>query len=310
MSPNFHELPRMRDSLSYHYIEHAIVDRAQNAIETVNASGRTLVPAAAIGLIMLGPGTSISHEAVKVLMENGCSILWTGEDGMRCYAQGLGETHRGYHLIRQAELVCNPAKREEVVRRMYQYRFSVTLEQGLTLAQIRGMEGGRIKRAYAEASKLYGVQWSGRQYDRTHWDSSDSTNRTLSAANALLNGICHAAILAGGYSPGLGFIHTGRMLSFVYDIADLYKTEITIPATFETVSEFATNLEARVREKCRSKFIETKLLQRILPDIDTLLDIPKNLDAQEDLDPPSELWEELYRDVRDDIGKSADWSER
>lgn len=305
MTTNMHALPRLRDSLSYHYIEQAIVERNQNAIETIQDSGRTLIPAAAVSLILLGPGTSISHAAVKVLMENGCSILWTGEQGMRCYAQGIGETHRGYHLSRQAEMVCDPAKHEMVVRKMYQYRFAVTLEPGLSLAQIRGMEGGRIKKAYAEASAKYGVAWQGRKYDRFDWSYSDKINRTLSAANALLNGICHAGILAGGYSPALGFIHTGRMLSFVYDIADLYKTEITIPAAFETAAENPANPEAKVREKCRERFMETKLLQRIVNDIDNLLEISDDESGREETDPPSELWEELFRDVCDDTGKSA-----
>jgi len=211
MSPlNLHELPRLRDSLSYHYIEKAIVDRKQNAIEVLKEDESTLVPAAWLSLIILGPGTSITHAAIKVLMENGCSILWTGEEGMRCYAQGIGETHKAYHLIRQAELVCDPIKREKVVRKMYAMRFEELLSPGMSLAQIRGKEGGRVREAYAKASQRYGVPWHGRKYERNDWLNADKINRTLSAANALLNGICHCAILAGGYSPALGFIHTGR----------------------------------------------------------------------------------------------------
>lgn len=294
MPINLHELPRLRDSLSYHYIEHAIVDRKQNAIEYIQEEGRTLVPVAAISLIMLGPGTSLSHAALKVLMENGCSILWVGEDGIRCYGQGLGETRRSYHLIRQAELVCDPSAREKVVRRMYRLRFTEGLEEGLSLAQIRGKEGVRMREAYAQASQTFGVPWHGRRYDRGDWGHADTINRTLSAANALLNGICHAAIVVGGYSPALGFIHTGRMLSFVYDIADLYKTEITIPAAFETVAESELKTESRVRALCRARFKEARLLQRILPDIDDLLDIPEDVEESFALDPPSELWKELF----------------
>ncbi|MEA4811881.1 MAG: type I-E CRISPR-associated endonuclease Cas1e [Anaerolineaceae bacterium] len=300
MSINLHELPRMRDSLSYHYIDQAIVERNQNAIETIQSSGRTLIPAAAISLIMLGPGTNISHAAVKVLMENGCSILWTGEQGMRCYAQGMGETRRSYHLIKQAEMVSDPLKREQVVRRMYQIRFDIVLEPGLTLPQIRGFEGVRIKEAYAQASKRFGVNWQGRSYDRSNWAGADRINRTLSAANALLNGICHAAITAGGYSAGLGFIHTGRMMSFVYDIADLYKTEITIPIAFETAAFEGEAAESKVRERCREYFSEHHLLKRILKDIDKVLDIPEEIEGEENLDPPTALWEELRDDDCDD----------
>ncbi len=300
MPINLHELPRLRDSLSYHYIEHAIVDRKQNAIEYIQEAGRTLVPVASISLVMLGPGTSLSHAALKVLMENGCSILWVGEDGIRCYGQGLGETRRAYHLIRQAELVSDPKSREKVVRKMYQMRFNEDLENGLSLAQIRGKEGVRVRETYAEASQKFGVPWHGRRYDRSNWGRADTINRTLSAANALLNGICHAAIVAGGYSPALGFIHTGRMLSFVYDIADLYKTELSIPAAFETVAESEMKTESRVRALCRDRFKEAQLLKRILPDIDRLLDVPEDVEASFAFDPPSELWKELFTHDRHD----------
>ena len=300
MAVNLHELPRLRDSLSYHYIERAIVDRKQNAIEYIQADGRTLVPVAAISLIMLGPGTSLSHAAMKVLMENGCSILWVGEDGIRCYGQGLGETRRAYHIIRQAELVCDSASREKVVRRMYRKRFNETLEEGLTLAQIRGKEGVRVRKTYQKASQEFGVPWHGRRYDRSNWGRADTINRTLSAANALLNGVCHAGIVAGGYSPALGFIHTGRMMSFVYDIADLYKTELSIPAAFETAAESDLKTEARVRALCRERFKEAQLLKRILSDIDWLLEVPEDVEASFALDPPSKLWKELFARGRND----------
>jgi CRISPR-associated protein Cas1 len=290
----------LRDSLSYHYIEHAIVDRKQNAIEYIQEDGRTLVPIASISLIMLGPGTSLSHAAMKVLMENGCSILWVGEDGIRCYGQGLGETRRAYHLIRQAELVCDPVAREKVVRKMYAMRFEEKLVEGLSLAQIRGKEGVRVRQAYAHASEKYRVPWHGRRYDRSNWGHADTINRTLSAANALMNGICHAAIVSGGYSPALGFVHTGRMLSFVYDIADLYKTELTIPAAFEVVAESEEKTGSRVRKLCRERFKEARLLKRILPDIDNLLEIPEDVEDSFALDPPSALWKELFSHDRYD----------
>ncbi len=300
MPINLHELPRLRDSLSYHYIEHAIVDRKQNAIEYIQEGGRTLVPVAALSLLLLGPGTSLSHAAMKVLMENGCTLLWVGEGGIRCYGEGLGETRRAYHLIRQAELVCDPVRREEVVRNMYRMRFEEGLPEGLTLNQVRGKEGVRVRESYARASETFGVPWHGRRYDRSNWGRADVINRTLSAANALMNGICHAAIMAGGYSPALGFIHTGRMLSFVYDVADLYKTELTIPAAFEVVAESEVKAESRVRALCRERFREAKLLQRILPDIDRLLEIPEDVESSFSLDPPSELWKELFTHDRHD----------
>ncbi len=215
---------------------------------------------------------------------------------MRCYAQGGGETRKAYHLLRQAELVSDPQKRMAVVKRMYRYRFGQEeLPPDMNLFQLRGKEGARVRTAYAEASRTYGVPWHGRRYDRNNWGSGDPVNRALSAANALLNGLCHTAIVSGGYSPALGFIHTGKQLSFVYDIADLYKVEVTIPLAFRLAAESKERIGPRVREACREAFREHRLLKRILPDIDHLLDVPEETLAQgqeADIDParPEPLW--------------------
>lgn len=266
-------LPKVRDSLTYLYVEHAVLEREEGALLVMQETGRTRVPIANLCLLMLGPGTSITHAAIKLLSEHGCSVLWTGEDVKHFYAQGLGETRHSYHLLQQAALVSNERKRLDVVIRMYQKRFGKQLDANLSLEQIRGMEGVRMRTAYSEASRKYNVPWHGRNYDFNQWDYGDPVNRALSAANAVLNGLCHAAIVSGGYSPALGFVHTGRQLSFVYDIADLYKTEFTIPAAFQTVAESKEKVEARVRETCREAFREKKLLEKILPDIDDLLQI-------------------------------------
>lgn len=296
---NLHELPKLRDSLSYHYVEHAILDKKQQAIEYVQKDGRTLIPTANLSVLMLGPGTSITHAAVNVLARSGCSILWLGEDATRFYAQGTGETRKAYRLLHQASLVVDPKKRTQVVVNMYRHRFNYELSTTLSLPQIRGKEGVRVRQAYATASKKYDVAWHGRKYKRGSWGSTDPINRALSSANALLNGICHAAIVSGGYSPGLGFIHNGKQLSFVYDIADLYKVELTIPVAFATVAESEEKVESRVRAACRQKFKEAKLLPRILPDIDTLLSIPNENETEAgldiDADPalPTPYWDKI-----------------
>ncbi len=270
---DLHELPKLRDSLSYLYVEHAALNQKQKAIELFREEGTARVPIADLSVLFLGPGTSITHAAVKALADGGCSVVWTGEEMTRFYAQGTGETRRAAHVLRQAELASDPAKRMEVVSRMYRFRFAEELPPDLTLPQVRGMEGVRVREAYARASRAYGVPWQGRRYDRAEWGQSDPINRALSAANALLNGLCHAAIVSGGYSPALGFIHTGKQLSFVYDVADLYKVDITVPLAFQAVSETPINPEKEVRRLCRERFREARLLDRILPDIDFLLQV-------------------------------------
>lgn len=298
---DLHELPKLRDSLSYLYVEHAILDKKQQAVEFIKENGRTLIPVANLSLLMLGPGTSISHAAIKTLAENGCSVIWTGEEATRFYAEGKGETRRAQRLLHQAALVTDPYKREQVVIKMYRHRFNYNLPPDLTLPQVRGMEGVRVREAYAQAAKKYGVAWQGRRYDRGQWGKADPINRALSAANALLNGLCHAAIVSGGYSTALGFIHTGKQLSFVYDVADLYKADVTIPIAFAITGESEEHVEKRVREACREKFKDVGLLKRILPDIDELFSLTGDQaefgEAEGDIDSdpalPTRLWDRI-----------------
>lgn len=292
---DLHELPKLRDSLSYLYVEHAILNQKSKALELFREEGTARVPIADLSVLFLGPGTSITHAAVKALADNGCTIIWTGEEITRFYAQGMGETRRAWHVLRQAELASHPVKRMEVVARMYRHRFAEVLPPDLTLPQVRGLEGVRVREAYARAARESGVEWRGRRYDRTEWGRSDPVNRALSAAHALLNGLCHSAIVAGGYSPALGFIHTGKQLSFVYDIADLYKVEVTIPLAFQAVAESPAHPEKTIRRLCREGFREAKLLDRVLPDIDALLQVDATGTAGDefDLDPalPGPLWD-------------------
>jgi CRISPR-associated protein Cas1 len=229
-------------------------------------------------------------------------VIWTGEDGSRFYAQGSGETRKAYRLLKQAALASDPVQRRAVARRMFARRFNEALEPDLTMEQLRGMEGVRMRNAYHHISRRYGVKWRGRRYNRYQWDAADPINRALSAANALLNGICHTAVVSGGYLPSLGFIHSGKYLSFVYDIADLYKTEISIPAAFQAVALNPADVEAEVRRRCRERFREVKLLERILPDIDALLEISKDPSPDYDSDGalPAPLIGELDSDDTDE----------
>lgn len=310
---DLHILPKLRDSLSYMYVEHAIIQRYRQSVQMINQRGRVALPIASLGVLLLGPGTSISHEAIKLLALNGCSVVWTGEDGMKFYAQGTGETRKGHRLLKQAELVSDPHRHREVAIRMYKYRFDEPLPSDLTIEQIRGHEGARVRNLYKTTARRYGVKWRGRRYDRGNWDKADPVNRALSAANSLLNGLCHTAIVGGGYSPGLGFIHTGKQLSFVYDIADLYKGEFTIPVAFQTVALGSENIEARVRSHLRDAFKKGKLLQRILPDIDALLDLTASEDdANEiyDVDAalPAPLWDDIDA-LMDDLNIEVGWED-
>ena len=292
---NLQMAPRFDDSLTYLYAEHARVDREKSSIALWDDNGITEIPIAAIRVLMLGPGTSITHGAIRVLAASNCLVIWCGEELVRFYACGLGGTYSAACMLHQARMVSDPHAHMTVVRRMYQCRFGETLPDDLDIQQIRGREGQRVRSAYRRLSEEAGVPWHGRDYDRQSWGHADPINRAISAANSCLYGLCHAAILSVGYSPALGFIHTGKQLSFVYDIADLYKTDISLPAAFRATAQNPDNLERAVRLTMRDYFRQFRLVDRIIPDIRKLLgDASSEEEAQAyDRDPalPSRLWE-------------------
>jgi CRISP-associated protein Cas1 len=292
-SMDLHLLPKIRDGWSYLYVEHAKIEQEAKGIAIYDTNGTTPVPCASLALLMLGPGTSVSHAAIRALADNSCLVVWAGEEGVRFYAQGMGETRSASRLLRQAWLVSDPARRLAVVRQMYERRFPDPLDPTLTLQQIRGKEGVRVRESYARASREAGIEWQGRSYRRDSWASADPVNRALSCANSCLYGICHAAIVSAGFSPALGFIHTGKMLSFVYDIADLYKADMTIPLAFKVAAAGKEKLESRTRHACRDIFYAKRLLARIVEDIDAVLTIPviEVPDFDTDFAAPGGLWD-------------------
>ena len=266
---NLQELPRLKDSISYLYVEHAIIEKSDNSIILIQKEGETPIPVAATTCLLLGPGTNITHAAIRVLCENGCMAIWCGENAGRFYASGIGETRSSKNLLLQAKACMDDDLHMQVVRNMYALRFPNVSTDAMTLQQIRGMEGLRVRKAYELAAKLNGIPWKGRSYQAEDWSEADPINRALSEANALLYGVCHAAIVSLGFSPGLGFVHTGKQLSFVYDIADLYKASTTIPAAFAAVKK-GGELSHEIRMECRKHFAQMDLLSRIPDDLEKL----------------------------------------
>lgn len=294
---DLHILPRFRDGCTYVYAEHCRIERESNSVAMFDDKGKVPVPAAAICVLMLGPGTSITHAAVSALADNGTLVFWCGEEGVRLYAYGLGKTRHSRNLLKHTALWANVDARQRVVRKLYCMRFEDGLDEALTLQQIRGKEGIRVRETYARASRETGVPWTGRSYDRGSWAAADPVNRALSAGNSCLYGICHAGILALGLSPALGFVHTGKMLSFVYDVADLYKTRTSIPVAFHAAAEGDRDVEGRVRRAMRDAFKETRLLVTIVNDLQDLLDLKQagcsEASADFDAEPglPGYLWD-------------------
>lgn len=296
MEHNLHVLTRFADSSSFLYVEHAWIERKDQSVE-IRREGETIdVPAASVSTLILGPGTRITHAAVVTLAECGTGIVWAGDELQRFYAAGGGKTRSSINLLKQAAAWADIRSRMEVIARMYRFRFPEELPPHLSLAQIRGREGVRVREAYARASRDWNVAWSGRNYDRGDWNAADPINRALSAGATVLYGICHSAITAAGFSPGIGFIHTGKALSFVYDLADIYKIELLVPTAFEVASHHAAHPEGPVRKALRQRCHESGLMDRIMRDLDRLfhgLAAPDALEGEENVDledRPGYLW--------------------
>jgi CRISPR-associated protein Cas1 len=314
---DLHILPRVEDGWSFLYVHHCRIEQDGKSISVWEESGRTPVPCASLSLLMLGPGATITHAAVRALADSGCLIQWVGEEGVRVYGVGLGETRSSRNLLRQAAAWANPQSRLTVVRRMYALRFQEPVDESFSLQQLRGREGIRVRTTYAEASRQTGVEWKGRDYNRTDWKSADPINRALSCANSCLYGICHSAIVAAGYSPAIGFVHTGKALSFVYDVADLYKTTTSIPAAFAAAKAAPDNLESTVRHAMRDMFFDERLLEKVLPDLSTLFaglgeDADSSLDSLLDSDDalPSGLWDPVAGKVEGGVNYSENPDDR
>ena len=268
--PSLQELPQITNRLTFLYLEHCQLSREDSAILVRDEQGTVRIPAAAISTLLLGPGTSVTHRAIELIGDAGVGIVWVGEHGVRFYASGRPLTHRAHLLMRQAEMVSNQRLHLEVVRKMYQLRFPGEDVSKLTTQQLRGREGSRVRQAYRKASKEWGVEWNGRNYDPDDFAGGDLVNQALSAGNACLYGLAHAVITALGCSPGLGFIHVGHECSFVYDVADLYKAEITIPIAFEMAAKKPEDFPSAVRRRVRDEISSKHLLEQMVKDIRAL----------------------------------------
>jgi len=269
--PKLQELPQIKERISFLYLERCLINRHDSAITVTDERGTVHVPAATLGVILLGPGANISHRAMELIGDAGASVIWVGERGVRYYAHGRPLTHSSRLLEIQAALVSNTRTRLAVARQMYQMRFANEDVSQMTMQQLRGKEGARIRAIYRLASKKTGVPWSGREYNPDDYSDSDPVNKALSAAHACLYGVAHSVIVAMGCAPGLGFVHTGHERSFVYDIADLYKAEITIPIAFDVAAQNPDDIGAVTRRAVRSAIADGKIMVRTAADIRNLL---------------------------------------
>lgn len=298
--PDLQALPQIRDRMTFLYIEHCTIGRQDGAITVTDERGTVHVPAASLSVLLLGPGTRITHRGMELIGDSGVTTVWVGECGVRYYASGRPLTHRAGLLIRQAEMVSNKRSHLAVAKKMYAMRFPDEDVSGLTMQQLRGREGARVRNIYREESQKWNVPWNGRQYDPENFESGDAVNQALSAGHACLYGLAHAVIAALGCSAGLGFVHVGHECSFVYDMADLYKAETTIPIAFEIASAQPDDISAAVRRRMRDELMQRHILERMTKDIQYLLmnreDDPKSVEAD-----VVRLWDDRVGTVRNAV---------
>jgi CRISPR-associated protein Cas1 len=254
------------------FIEYGEIDVLDGAFVVIDKNGiRTHIPIGAVTCLMLEPGTRVSHRAAALAARVGCLLVWVGEAGVRLYAAGQPGGARADRLLYQAQLALDEQARLKVVRKMYHLRFGEAPPERRSVEQLRGIEGARVRRLYELLAQRHRVPWKHREYDCEEWGSGDVPNRCLSSATACLYGVTEAAILAAGYAPAIGFIHTGKPLSFVYDIADVFKFETVVPVAFSIAAQTPNDPERAVRLACRDSFRKTNLLARIIPSIDDIL---------------------------------------
>ncbi|MEL6317709.1 MAG: type I-E CRISPR-associated endonuclease Cas1e [Pseudomonadota bacterium] len=291
----------LKERASIVFVEKCQLDVIDGAFVAVDATGvRTHLPVGGLACIMIEPGVRVSHAAVALAARAGTLLIWVGEAGVRTYASGQPGGARSDKLLWQARMALDDAARLKIVRKMFEIRFDEAAPARRSVDQLRGIEGVRVRKLYELFAQKHGVDWRRRSYDPSAWDVSDTPNRCLSAATACLYGVAEAAVLAAGYAPAIGFLHTGKPLSFVYDVADLFKFETVAPEAFR-IAGLAAKGRLRddpvraVRLACRDAFRRTGLLGRIIPTIETVLaagelarpDPPEDAVGPAFSDPPS-----------------------
>lgn len=261
----------MKDRLAFLALERGRLDVLDGAFVLIDRTGvRTHIPVGSVAALLLEPGIRVSHAAVALAATVGCLLIWVGEAGVRLYASGQPGGARSDRLLYQARLALDEELRLKVVRKMFELRFGEA-PQRRSVDQLRGIEGARVREMYKLLAQKHGVAWDGRRYDVQQWDSANVVNRCLSVATHCLYGITEAAVLAAGYAPAIGFLHTGKPLSFVYDIADLVKFETVVPVAFQVARRPVANIERVVRLRCRDSFRQHRTLEHLIPLIEQVL---------------------------------------
>jgi CRISPR-associated protein Cas1 len=268
-------LPQIKDKYPFLYLERGRLEIDDSSIKWVDSDANVVpLPVATLNALLLGPGTTVTHDAIKTAAAANCAVCWVGEDTLLFYAAGFLPTADTRNLKKQIELSADPEKSVEVARTMFRRRFPDADLAGKNLKEMMGMEGHRVRTLYQQKAEEYQVGWKGRQFTPGKFELSDMVNQVMTASNAALYGILCSAVHSMGYSPHIGFIHSGSPLPFVYDLADLYKENLCIDLAFALTRDMAGKYDKhKVSAAFRQRVIEMDLLARLALDIPDVLGV-------------------------------------
>lgn len=240
-------------------------------------SGEELeLPYQAVSAVLLGPGTSITQDAIRHLSAHGTAILAVGAGGTRHYTAPPIFERVAELAQKQAIYFASEQTRLLVARRMYEKRFGER-PRATSLDALRGMEAARIKRAYELLASQEKITWNGRRFDRANPDGTDAPNQAINHAVTALEAAVSIAVAATGTVPQLGFLHEAPGIGWTLDICDLYRTTVTVPLAFRAVREVADGrhpgqrLERVVRRMMAAHIERANVIDTVIDDIKEIL---------------------------------------
>lgn len=221
------------------------------------------IPAAAFAALLLEPGCSVTHEAVKLCAQNSVTLLWMGEEGSRLYSTS-SPRHDPSRIVAQARLHLDMASRIEAARRIHELMFGKPAPPSMSLEKLRGIEGAEVRAWYRTQADALGLKWDGRS-------GASELQRAISYATSCLYAAAEVAILVLGYSPAIGVLHSGDPRSFVFDLADTVKFSIVVPAVMRHIAQRGEADFGTVRRLCRDEFSRTSVLDRLIRNADVIV---------------------------------------
>jgi CRISPR-associated protein Cas1 len=245
-------------------------------------AGSYAIPFQGVSCILLETGTTVSHDALRLLARHGTGLVAVGEGSVRMYASMPFGTHASARARQQARAWADPAQRIAVARRMYAWRLGEVLPAS-EITVLRGIEGARMKETYARLAQQYGVPWAGRRYDRQNPEKTDLVNMAINHSSTATEAAAMVAVAVSGALPQLGFIHEDAGISFVLDVSDLFRDTVTLPVAFSAVREAKTveNIERTTRRLAGATFRKQQTVARMIDRVKELFNADDDGDHAE-----------------------------